>query len=99
MSRKEFMKRWLDRERLGWPSVRVRQEHTHIDSLYTVTIEGGVEAVQLVGDKEGSTDVLACVGGSGREGNGLWVTLFMGSEVTSLGLSKHMKITVELCDE
>ncbi len=100
VSRKEFMKRWLDRDRLRRaPKVRIRQEHTHDDSFYAVTYEGYVGLVQLVGGKDGETDVLAYIGGDGRYGNGAAVVAFMGSEVTLLGLSKHLKITVELLDE
>lgn len=98
LSRKEFMKRWLDRDRLGFPKVRVRQEHTHIDSEYVVTTEGRVEAVQILNDYNGTTAILAFIGGDGRNGNGIPVTLFMGSETTALGLSRHLKITVELIE-
>jgi hypothetical protein len=99
MSREEFLERWEARDRLRCPKVRIRQEHTHIDSFYAVTYEGVVCRIQFVGDKEGSMDVLAYIGGDGRYGNGVAVTAFLGSEVTSLGLSKHLKITVELIEE
>lgn len=99
LARMEFNKLWLDRRASGkLPKVRVRIEHTHPDSFFTEIIEGVVQAVQIGNDYNGTTSLLLAIGGKGWAGEGRLVTGFMGSEVTALGISKHITITVELLD-
>lgn len=99
LTRAEFLLRWRARKSLGKnPTVRVRIEHTHIDSFFTEILEGWVGAVEINDDVNRTESIRLCIGGDGRHGNGRWVTGYMGSEVTALGTSKHLTITVELLD-
>lgn len=99
LTRRDFMSRWQAKEngaRAPW--VRVTTRHTHDDSFFTESVEGFVGRISIGEDIDGTTRLDVCVGGDGRHGNGRWAAAFLGSETTSLGLSRHVEITVELID-